>query len=191
MSGPSKIDLRAAMRNRRAALPTATRDAAGRLITRHLLASPQISEATAVMVYASAPQEVPTRPLIDALLAAGKDVYLPRQSPGGLLEIVAVHADDTLVTGPHGILEPSGPAIDPGQIDVVIVPGVGFTASGTRLGNGGGAYDRLLAAMSATKIGLAFACQILAAIPTEPHDVPMDVVVTEEGGVRRNPSPGR
>jgi len=72
---------------------------------------------------------------------------------------------------------------DPAWPDVVIVPGVGFTRVGDRLGQGGGWYDRFLAATGegCTSIGVAFHTQLLATLPVEPHDVSVEAVVTENG----------
>jgi 5-formyltetrahydrofolate cyclo-ligase len=72
------------------------------------------------------------------------------------------------------------PVVEP---DIIIMPLLGFDARGTRLGYGGGYYDRTLAAMSKTArlVGLAFAGQEVAEIPREGHDIPLDVIVTEAG----------
>lgn len=70
----------------------------------------------------------------------------------------------------------------PASIDVAIIPGAVFDRCGHRLGYGGGFYDRFLARMApqATRIGLAFSCQVVDQIPSLPHDVPMDLVITEQ-----------
>jgi 5-formyltetrahydrofolate cyclo-ligase len=72
-------------------------------------------------------------------------------------------------------------SVDVRQIDLFIVPGVAFCADGRRLGNGWGYYDRLLAGVGSTavKVGLAFDCQLLPWLPSQEHDVRMDLVVTE------------
>jgi 5-formyltetrahydrofolate cyclo-ligase len=72
---------------------------------------------------------------------------------------------------------------DPAWPGVVIVPGLGFTRIGDRLGQGGGWYDRFLTATGegCTSIGVAFQTQLLADLPVEPHDVSVDAVVTESG----------
>jgi 5-formyltetrahydrofolate cyclo-ligase len=76
--------------------------------------------------------------------------------------------------------EGAGP-IDPELLDVVVVPGLAFTADGRRLGQGGGHYDRFLPRLRAgcVTIGAAFAEQLVEDIPTEPHDVRLDIVVTD------------
>ena len=71
--------------------------------------------------------------------------------------------------------------IDAKKIDCVIVPGAAFDVHGKRLGLGGGYYDRFLKlAENAKKISLAFDFQILENIPTEPHDLPVDFIITEK-----------
>jgi 5-formyltetrahydrofolate cyclo-ligase len=69
-------------------------------------------------------------------------------------------------------------------IAMILVPGRAFDRCGTRLGRGGGAYDRILAGLQAPKIGVAFACQIVDSLPRESHDVPMAAVVTSREIIR-------
>lgn len=73
--------------------------------------------------------------------------------------------------------------IDPTWPDVVLVPGLAFTASGERLGQGGGWYDRFLLGVrpDCTTIGVCFREQLVAELPVEPHDIRLDVVVTDAG----------
>jgi 5-formyltetrahydrofolate cyclo-ligase len=78
----------------------------------------------------------------------------------------------------------SGSPLAPrGEPDIILMPLLGFDAAGTRLGYGGGYYDRTLAALHKRPklIGLAFAVQELPLIPRESHDVPLDAVITESG----------
>ncbi len=87
-------------------------------------------------------------------------------------------AGGLLVAGPYGALQPAADAalLVP---EVVFVPLLGFTASGARIGQGAGHYDRWLAGNTATSaIGLAWDCQLADALPTEPHDMPLNAVVT-------------
>jgi len=88
-------------------------------------------------------------------------------------------ATGRLTAVPEDELEPAWP-------DVVLVPGLAFTAGGDRLGQGGGWYDRYLTGVRSdcTTIGVCFAEQILDAVPVEPHDVALDHVVTDRGVVR-------
>ena len=95
---------------------------------------------------------------------------------------------DDLEPGYRGISEPKaalrrepGRIVDPKLIETVIVPGLAFDVNGNRLGRGAGFYDRFLPKLppTTTVIGLAFECQVFESIPTEPHDRPVDILVTE------------
>ncbi len=99
----------------------------------------------------------------------------------------AVRIDDVesdLICGYKGIPEPRDRSriVSPASIEVALIPGVVFDRCGNRLGYGAGFYDRFLTleAPQAIRIGLAFSCQLAEKIPSLPHDVPMDMVVTEE-----------
>ncbi len=88
----------------------------------------------------------------------------------------------TLTAGPFGILEPQASAleIDPDDLDLVLCPGLAFSTSGNRLGQGGGYYDRYLPkATKARRIGIAFNLQLRDSIPSNPHDIAMHEIVTE------------
>ena len=80
-----------------------------------------------------------------------------------------------------GIGEPTGPEFsDTDSIDIIIVPGVAFDRQGNRLGRGRGFYDRLLKTTpNAIKIGVAFDFQVVDQVPTEPLDVPMNLIISE------------
>lgn len=65
------------------------------------------------------------------------------------------------------------------EIDLAIIPGRAFTREGLRMGRGKGYYDRILSSLSCTKWGVAFACQMVQNLPTDPWDVPLDRIVAE------------
>jgi 5-formyltetrahydrofolate cyclo-ligase len=83
------------------------------------------------------------------------------------------------VDGPDLRVEPGD--LDPVDLDVVVVPGLAFTADGRRLGQGGGHYDRFLTRIrpDCVTVGAAFAEQLVEDLPTDPHDVRVDLVVTD------------
>ena len=86
--------------------------------------------------------------------------------------------DSGLVPDPYGAMQPPADAPD-ARVDVAIVPLLGFTTAGQRLGQGGGHFDRLLAARpDLVPIGLAWDCQLVDALPLEPHDRSLQAVVT-------------
>lgn len=86
--------------------------------------------------------------------------------------------ETALVPDPYGAMQPEASSAE-ARIAVAIVPVLGFTASGQRLGQGGGHYDRFLAAHPhVIPIGLAWDCQLVDTLPAEPHDVPLHAVIT-------------
>lgn len=112
-----------------------------------------VERADTVMAFTSIAGEPDTAPFIAWCTQRGKRVVVPEEQP------------------------------DPTAVDVVIVPGVAFTPDGARLGQGGGWYDRFLAAVrpDCTSIGVGFDPQLVDVLPTEPHDIRLDSIVTESG----------
>ncbi len=145
-------------------------------------AIPQWKKAEAICLYFSREDEVDTKPLLAAALTAEKTVVFPRIVKDRLV-LHRVTSIKDFTRGTYQILEPkkSTPVMDPSSVDLFIVPGVAFDANGNRLGRGGGYYDRVLAHVTAPKIGLGYAFQMVAEVPHSSYDVPMTMVVTEEG----------
>lgn len=125
------------------------------------------------------PGEVDLRELLAELAPAGR-LVLPRVDAGALT-LHRVEDLGRLVAGPLGLREPRAeePAVPAGEVHVFLVPGLAFTPEGARLGRGKGLYDRLLVNLppDRTTIGVGFAHQILAHLPTEPHDIVLTCVV--------------
>ena len=95
-------------------------------------------------------------------------------------ELAETTAETHYITGNYGIQEPGNPSLVPiDDMDLIIVPGVGFDTSGNRLGRGGGYYDRLLDGFSGTKVAAAFEFQLFSNIPYESCDMPVNYIVTE------------
>lgn len=146
--------------------------------------------ARCVLAYASFRNEVDTWGIMAMVRAAGVVLALPRVERGGRLSLCRVDDPATdLAPGAHGIAEPvdGSPALAPGAVDLILVPGAGFDRHGNRLGWGGGYYDRLLAGLRAgaepapPAVGLAYHFQLLDRLPVGPGDQPVDMVVTEQG----------
>ena len=129
--------------------------------------------------------EVDPRPLMRRLAAAGARLALPVTPPRGVTEPLRFHAwtpGEALEPSPFGVHEPrlGKEAVEP---DLLLVPLLAFDRNGGRLGYGAGHYDRTLQRLRATKpiraIGLAFAVQERASVPTGTHDQPLDALLTE------------
>jgi 5-formyltetrahydrofolate cyclo-ligase len=136
---------------------------------------PEYAAATTVMAFVGTRGEPDTDPLFARCERDGKVLVLPR-TLGERLEPALV--GDGLRPGAFEVDEPTGPAVDPSSIDLVLVPGLAFTVDGDRLGQGGGHYDRFLAGCRATAVGVCFAEQLVDRLPLQAHDVRLSRVVT-------------
>jgi 5-formyltetrahydrofolate cyclo-ligase len=174
-----------AMRN---ALSTGAVAAMSAEIVRRLTDLSEVGTAATLMVYLGFGSEVQTDGLIRWGWAAGKRIAVPLCAADGCLTPCRIEGFEELEKGHYGIREPAAACRRPealGRIDAVLVPAVAFDRYGYRVGYGGGYYDRFLPrAPRAARIGLAFSGQIVDALPAEAHDVPVDLIVTEEGIIR-------
>lgn len=131
-----------------------------------------------VLLYHSLPDELYTHAFLKKW-SGRKHFYLPRVN-GVNLDILP-YEQSHLELGSFHIEEPVGDdVVDTSILDLIVVPGVAFDRRGGRLGRGKGYYDRLLSGTRATKIGVAYHFQLLDEIPVEAHDVPMDMIITDE-----------
>lgn len=190
LTGIDKRALRARLTAERRGLPPEERSRCSRAIALRVATLPAFARARTVALYAPMGAEVDTGELAQQALEAGKTVVWPRLVPdmgsgaaklAHRLEFVPCAASE-LVAGPLSTRQPppGAAAVDPASIDLVCVPGVGFDTALRRLGRGGGSYDATLPALlRATRVGLAFDLQIVAAVPVEPHDSAVDLVATE------------
>lgn len=137
--------------------------------------------ASVVMLFASFQSEVETHHMIRRALAEGKRVVLPKVK-GTELELFEIeNFDRDVVPGAWGIPEPAaGRPAALQDIGLIVVPGAVFDERGNRVGYGGGFYDKLLPLFRGMTVALAFDLQIVSAVPTDPHDVPVKKIVTEK-----------
>ena len=130
-----------------------------------------------ILMYHSLPDEISTHDFIDRW-AGRKRFYLPRVN-GVNLDILPFERT-SLHLRAFSIEEPDGDdPTDISEIELIVVPGVAYDPEGNRVGRGKGYYDRLLAGARATKIGIAYDFQVVDSIEAEPHDVRVDVVITD------------
>ena len=180
----AKAALREDMRRRRRALFEAAPEAgprAARIVMETGLVGPDDIAA----LYWPMAEEFEARPLVQALLAAGRRCVLPATPPRGEPLVFRRYGPEVaLKPGRFRTLEPppAAPALTP---TVLFVPLLAFDAAGRRLGYGGGYYDRTLAGLkqagAARAYGLGFAGQETARVPTDALDQTLDGVVTERG----------
>ena len=186
----SKSAVRKQLRDLLDAMPADERHRKSLAACSLITASPEFQAARCVMVYVSIPTEVDTAPLALRAWQAGKTVVVPKVSWDQRrmlpVEITSLNTADMTTTGP-GVREPiAGTPAPLRDIDLVIVPGLGFTQSGFRIGRGMGFYDRFLAQSDfiGVSCGLAFEEQIVTDLPVLDHDVPLSMLATDRG-IRR------
>jgi 5-formyltetrahydrofolate cyclo-ligase len=187
-----KAMLRRRLSAARARRPQAERAAAGRLLRDTLLGLPQAQMAGTVAAYISVGTEPGTHGLVYAFWKRGSYVLLPILRPGGDLDWASYEGPDSLVAGPHGLLEPAEPPRGVTAItsaDLVIVPALAADRRGYRLGRGGGSYDRALARVgpAVPSIALLYDGELLDEIPAGPLDQPVRAVAQPGQGMIRLP----
>jgi 5-formyltetrahydrofolate cyclo-ligase len=189
-TGSPKSIVRRQLRELLASLPADQRHRLSVAACSLLSSTPEFQNARCVMLFLSTPHEVDTAPLALKAWQAGKTVVVPKVSWDQRrmlpIEISGLQDAAFTTTGP-GIREPiGGMPIPISMIDLVVVPGLGFTEQGYRIGRGMGFYDRFLAQNDFLGIacGLAFDQQVLPEIPLLDHDVPLGMLVTDRG-IRR------
>jgi len=181
-----KQQLRKETLSRRSGLPEADRSAKSAEIVKKIKSMPSYQQARTVMLYLDFRGEVETTALVEDTLAAGKRVVVPVCNPDKTItptELKDLRLDLTI--GTWGIREPMPDRcqpVDPLEIDLVLVPGVAFDSKGNRLGYGAGYYDRFVLRLrpNVPLVALAFELQILPELQPDPHDRPMNMVVTED-----------
>ena len=184
MTHLTKSELRRSLRAARCAHVASLPDAIRGLLF-HRPPAPlltQIPPDAVIGVYHARPWEAPAGGYARFFHEAGHTIALPhfaaRDKPMTFRCHSDPYCDSDLAVGPFGLLQPEDTAA-PISPDVLFVPLVGFTDTCERLGQGGGHYDRWLAEHPAVpKIGLAWDVQFCSALPTEPHDMVLDAVVT-------------
>jgi 5-formyltetrahydrofolate cyclo-ligase len=178
-----KPSLRKAMLARRRQMSSSERYTASALIQQALTSLPVFVSAQVVALYHAIDNEVATGGLISAAREAGKDILLPAVC-GATLHFRKVDDEQLLIPGAFDIAEPpaDAPAVGIDSIDLVLVPGIVFDLQGRRIGYGKGYYDRTLHDWEGQGhlIGLCYDFQLVDQIEGEPHDVEMDLILTEK-----------
>jgi len=194
MKDGDKAAARAVLRGRLAALDPASRTRASAAIAARIRSLEEWLAARSVLLFVPLRDEPDLASLMAEALSAGRRVALPAFLPeaGAYVARWIQVPDRDLVAGRFGVREPGPecPEASLAALDLALVPGLGFTRNGLRLGRGGGFYDRLLRNTPAVRCGVCREEQLLDRLPAEPHDVRLQIVVTPSAVHRIAGGPG-
>ncbi len=193
-AGLTRQELRKVLRLRRNNLSEETQAQAAVRLSRELTALPEWQQATHVAAYLANDGEVSLSDTITTAAAQNKIVSLPVLHPFNRQHLLFLHYHDNtiLVNNRFNIAEPQLRCTDVipfSRHDLILMPLTGFDEKGNRLGMGGGFYDRTLApyrnaASRPLLAGIAHDCQQVDALPVEPWDFPLDLIITPSGVIR-------
>lgn len=193
MDALSKSQLRSKLRQQRQALSASQQQRAATRLVQQLQRLPAFRRARHIASYLASDGEISTLPLLVACQRRGAQCYLPVIHADARRAEMRFHhyrPQHTLRHNRYGIAEPNAlrrRAIDPRQLDVILLPLVGFDRSGRRLGMGGGFYDRALAfkqqrgaqRQRPLLIGLSHHCQEVPHLPSQHWDIPLDLIASD------------
>jgi 5-formyltetrahydrofolate cyclo-ligase len=179
----TKKELRLEMKNRLNTISEHDFTYSSNKIAQTLFTTRIWKESRVIGLTISRGREVPTRSVIERAWKEGKGVAVPKCFPEDMsMEFYLITSYDQLEEVYFGLKEPiieENSAVQPNEIDLLIVPGVCFTEKGFRIGYGGGYYDRYLTSFQHQTISLLLECQLLPEILTKSHDLPVQQLITE------------
>lgn len=185
----NKAQIRNRINEKRVAISDADRNKAAQQAAHIFKTCPLLADVQHVACYLARTEEFDCSPIIKGLWESNKNCYLPVLSTKqeGHLDFVTYHPEDTVALNRYRILEPQHHNFfAPENLDLVLVPLVGFDMHGHRLGMGGGYFDRTFAFLQNNPIkkplliGLAYECQRMHNLPYDDWDVSLHGVLTEE-----------
>jgi len=183
----NRTGIRQQLRARRNALSAEEQQEAAKQACAHFVNLPFVTQAKTVALYLANDGELNPALIVEHCWAAGKQVYLPVITPEKALRFAPYRPQSRLVNNKYGIAEPLCEADDykaAADIEVMLVPLVGFDSTGQRIGMGGGFYDRTLADWhhgahpQLTPVGYAHNCQQVEQLPSAAWDVPLPYIIT-------------
>lgn len=186
MSGtvtPEKHDVRITVIDRRRRRSEVEREKAAEAIALHAPAIAPLVRARRIAAYLSLPSEPGTGPLLEWLLGLGTEVVVPVSNADRTLDWVT-YVPGEVESGEYGVPEPTGPRLGEAALhrcEVAIVPALAVDHAGNRLGRGAGYYDRALAEFPGVSCALVYDDELRPELPHEPHDLPVDLVLSPGG----------
>ena len=178
-----KAALRKHLLEKRDATSAELRDIVSEKIHENLKKNSSFINAQNIACYFPIGSEVNTHNIMLDTLEQGKNLLLPKII-GDNIEFYIVSNLEKLEKGRFEIMEPKDSCERTKKIDCVLIPTVGVSKSGVRLGYGHGYYDRFLSSTDAMKISLTYSKQIVKSIPSDSHDIKIDWIVTEDENIK-------
>jgi len=178
-----KVALRKHLLEKRDATSAELREISSEEIHQNLKKIPAYTNSQNIACYFPIGSEINTHDIMLDILGQNKNLLLPRIVNDNL-QFYIVSNLEKLEKGNFEIMEPKDSCKKVEKIDCVLIPTVGVSKSGVRLGYGKGYYDRFLSLIDAVKISLTYLKQIVKSIPNDSHDVKIDWIVTEDGNVQ-------
>ena len=176
-----KKEIRRMIRTLKGEQTQAEKESASATIASRLLNLEGIRNSHTILLYHSLPDEVLTTSVIEYLYSkegGSKRIILPIVD--GEYLTLKEYDPSQLECGYRNIMEPSGlKKVDPAEIEFAVIPGVAFDHACNRMGRGKGFYDKLLPLLNCTKVGLGYDFQMVESIPCDPHDISLDMVITD------------
>lgn len=172
-TGMTKTELRKLLKAAVKEIPPDIKNERAKEAIRKIETDNRFINAKTIMAFYPLPDEIDISPALQRW-AKNKSLYLPAMENGLIVPRLYTRH---LQAGTFGVLQPVNSPCPSSDLDLVIVPGLGFSTDGARLGRGKGCYDRFLAKTNATKIGLCYKEQLTDDIEIEEHDIFMDAVI--------------
>lgn len=194
MIAEKKAQLRTELQNALRTFGVSARHQASTRIQQNLFRSELWKNHEVFLLFSALPGEPRTVEILKQAVEEGKTCLYPKVDPMKLkMDLYHVKSTQRLIRGSFGILEPATDRCDPKEfreVEVALVPGLGFDATGQRLGRGYGYYDRFLGGndFKGITIGCHFECQLVDEIPVESHDRSVDYLLNEKGLNKAAPS---
>lgn len=156
-------------------------DRMSEMIQARVLNMNEFIHAKTVAAYCSIGSEVKTSKVLTMVLQMKKNLALPKVTDGtGIVFAAVENLQNDLEVGKYNIMEPKNHCVKINKIDLVLVPGIAWDEHGHRLGYGKGYYDRYLASLQTTSVGLAYDFQVLEDIPHGKNDFRVNLILTEK-----------
>lgn len=180
MISKEKQKIRQRLKSLRLGLAAVERDDKNQTIEKQFFITEEFKKAKVISIYISDSEEVETKNIIKKVLQMGKKVAVPSLKNGQpcMRFLQGVERLEDHIP----FLTSNAPEAKPDNLDLIVLPGIGFDKKGARIGRGKGYYDKFLKEIKGKipLIALAYDFQVLDEIPEEPHDVSLDKIITEK-----------